>query len=80
MQFLADAGISPEVVASLRADGHDAVHLFHQGLHRLADNDVLRKAASEGRILLAHDLDFSRLISRSCTDEARVLFRSDCDK
>lgn len=61
MRFLADMGISIEVVHSLRADGHDAVHLFEQGQHRLRDDEIVQKAVQEGRILLAHDLDFSRL-------------------
>ena len=63
MRFLADMGISIDVVAALRADGHDASHLFEQGLHRMPDDDILQKAVSEQRVLLAHDLDFSRLLA-----------------
>ncbi|HKQ48107.1 MAG TPA: DUF5615 family PIN-like protein [Phycisphaerae bacterium] len=63
MRFLADMGISVDVIVSLRADGHDAVHLFEQGFHRMEDNAVLQKAAAEKRVLLAHDLDFSRLLA-----------------
>jgi predicted nuclease of predicted toxin-antitoxin system len=56
-------GISVDVLSTLRADGHDAVHLFEQGLHRLPDDEILQKAAVERRILLVHDLDFSRLLA-----------------
>ncbi|HWL93427.1 MAG TPA: DUF5615 family PIN-like protein [Phycisphaerae bacterium] len=63
MRFLADMGISLDVVAALRADGHDAAHLSEQGLHRLPDEDILQKAVNEQRVLLAHDLDFGRLMA-----------------
>ena len=65
MKFLADMGISMATIALLRNLGHDAVHLREQGLHRLDDPDILQKARQEGRILLAHDLDFSDLMAAS---------------
>ncbi len=34
MKFLADMGISPRVVAALRKQGHDAVHLQEHDLGR----------------------------------------------
>ena len=63
MKFLADMGVSPRCVEWLRDQGHDAVHLFEQKLHRLSDSEVLRKATAEKRILLTMDLDFARLVS-----------------
>ncbi len=63
MRFLADMGISIDVVEALRADGHDAIHLSEQGLHRLPDDEIISKAASEARVLIAHDLDFRRLMA-----------------
>ena len=58
MQFLLDMGISPRTAEHLRARGHEALHLREENLERLADPDILQKARREGRILLAHDLDF----------------------
>ena len=63
MKFLADMGISPRVVEELRKNGHDAVHLAEQGLNRMADGDILKKALQESRILLTHDLDFGELLA-----------------
>jgi predicted nuclease of predicted toxin-antitoxin system len=63
MRFLADMGISIEVVAALRGDGHEATHLNDEGLHRLSDNDILDKAVKEQRVLLTHDLDFNRMLA-----------------
>ncbi|MBM4083824.1 MAG: hypothetical protein FJ272_03460 [Planctomycetes bacterium] len=65
MRFLADMGISPDTVAFLRSLGHDAAHLHEQRLHRLDDPGILQKARDEGRILLAHDLDFGELMAAS---------------
>ena len=47
MKFLADMGVSPRCVEWLRKQGHDAVHLFEQGLHKLPDNEVFNKAKNE---------------------------------
>lgn len=65
MKFLADMGISPRVVSSLRDYGHDAVHLQEQRLGRMPDGDILTKAREEGRVLLTHDLDFGELLAAS---------------
>jgi len=65
MKFLADIGISPRVVEELRQKGHDAVHLAEQGLHRMVDGDILKKARQENCILLTHDLDFGELLAAS---------------
>jgi predicted nuclease of predicted toxin-antitoxin system len=65
MKFLADMGISPRTVTFLKSLGHDAVHLQEQGLGRLSDPLVLRKAREEGRVLLTHDLDFGELMAAS---------------
>jgi predicted nuclease of predicted toxin-antitoxin system len=58
-------GISPHTVTFLQGLGHDAVHLYTQGLDRLGDPAILRKAQEEGRVLLTHDLDFGELLAAS---------------
>jgi predicted nuclease of predicted toxin-antitoxin system len=63
MRFLADMGISPLTVLSLRAEGHDAIRLREEGLERLPDHLVLEKAQQERRILLTADLDFGYLMA-----------------
>jgi predicted nuclease of predicted toxin-antitoxin system len=42
MKFLADMGISPQTVAWLEEQGHDAVHLMERGAEQAQDPDVLR--------------------------------------
>ena len=76
MRFLADMGVSTKVVDWLRAQGHDAVHLQEQGLHRSKDPAVLAKAIAESRVQLAFDLDFGEIIALSHGKAAAViLFR-----
>lgn len=65
MKFLLDMGLARHTAAFLRAEGHDAVHLRDQGLQKLEDADIIRKAQTEDRVILTHDLDFGRLIALS---------------
>ena len=76
MKFLADMGISPRTVAFLESLGHDAVHLYEQGLGRLSDPAILQKTRDEGRVLLTHDLDFGELMAASGAElPSVVIFR-----
>lgn len=61
MRFLADAHISVERVATVRDLGHDCVDPTAVP-PRMPDVDVLRLAASEGRVVLTADKDFGELV------------------
>ncbi len=65
MRFLANMGISTRTVAWLRQQGHDALHLHDEGLQRAADEDIVKKARAEERIVLTMDLDFGYLLAIS---------------
>jgi predicted nuclease of predicted toxin-antitoxin system len=65
MRFLADMGISQGVVTWLQAQGHDAIHLRDQGLHRLENGEIFTKAFRESRIILTWDLDFAEILALS---------------
>jgi predicted nuclease of predicted toxin-antitoxin system len=67
MRFLADMGVSWRVVEWLRDNGHDAIHLREQQLHRLPNGGVFAKAADEQRIILTWDLDFTEIVALSNT-------------
>ncbi len=47
MKFLADMGISQSTVHWLRQLGYNAVHLREQGLQRLPDAEIVKKARTE---------------------------------
>jgi predicted nuclease of predicted toxin-antitoxin system len=65
MRFLADMGVSQQVVQWLRAGGHDAVHLRDEGLQRLPNGDIFQKAGREQRIVMTFDLDFGEILAAS---------------
>ena len=76
MRFLADMGVAMRVVESLRDEGHDVLHLREQGLQRLPDEQIFRKAIAEDRTVLTFDLDFAEIVAFSRLQKTSViLFR-----
>lgn len=73
MRFLADMGVSWRVVAWLKAEGHDAVHLRELGLQRLPNGDIFALAVQEERIVLTFDLDFGEILAHSRGSPSGVL-------
>lgn len=66
MRFLADMGVDIRIVHWLRQQGHEALHLREQGLHRLPNGSIgsiFEKAEAEGRIILTFDLDFGEIVA-----------------
>jgi|SRR5712692_8046519 len=63
-------------VGALRRTGSDIVHLREQALHKLPDDQILRKAELEDRVVLMFDLDFGDLLAAGATTRPSViLFR-----
>jgi predicted nuclease of predicted toxin-antitoxin system len=73
MRFLADMGISTAVVRWLRSQGHDAVHLREENLHRLSDPEIFQKAIKERRYILTVDLDFGEIVSLNLGPRVSVI-------
>ncbi len=74
MRLLVDQNLARRVAGSLRAAGHDVVHLAERGLSAADDDEVLALAGSEVRVLISEDTDFGtllaalgRLARRSCS-------------
>ena len=65
MKFLLDMGLAQSTAVFLRSQGYNSLHLRDQGLQRLPDDEIIKKARQEDRIILTHDLDFGRLIALS---------------
>lgn len=63
MRFLVDQYLSVELAERLAADGHHAVHVASYGLSRADDEEVLDRAATEGRVLVSADTDFDGLLA-----------------
>ncbi len=65
MKFLVDMGLARSTAVYLRDSGYDVVHLRDRGLQRMDDGRIVELALAEGRVVLTHDLDFSRIVAVS---------------
>ncbi|MDQ2807065.1 MAG: DUF5615 family PIN-like protein [Chloroflexota bacterium] len=76
MRFLVDNAVSPIIAAGLRDAGHDAVHVLQYGMAASSDTDILIRAATENRIVITADSDFSMLLATQQLQKPSViLFR-----
>jgi predicted nuclease of predicted toxin-antitoxin system len=64
MQFLVDESAGTAVVDYLRAAGHNVI-ADAEVMLQAADQDILARATSDGRILVTNDKGFGKLIFRS---------------
>jgi predicted nuclease of predicted toxin-antitoxin system len=76
MRFLADENFPEPAVAALRQGGHDVLWIRTE-CPGISDDEVLRRAVAEHRILLTFDKDFGELAFKSRANAAPgiVLFR-----
>ncbi len=75
LRFLADMGVSQSVVEWLRSEGHDAVHLREEGLHRLPDPEVFGKGLEEKRVVITFDLGFGEIVASSRQMVSVIVYR-----
>jgi predicted nuclease of predicted toxin-antitoxin system len=76
MRFLADVGISRSTAGELRRHAHDVVHLSEVNLHHLPDDEILRLAQRERRVILTFDLDFGDLLAAGAFSlPSTIIFR-----
>lgn len=73
MRFLCDMGVSMAVVEWLRRRGEDATHLREEGLQRLPNGEIFRKALADRRVVVTFDLDFGEIAAMSKGGVASVL-------
>ena len=59
LKFLLDANFSPITAVFLRNLGFDATSILEQKLHYLSDEEVVKKAKKEGRVIITFDQDFA---------------------
>lgn len=60
MKILADESLEGEIIARLRAEGHDVAYV-PEASAGIRDDEVLARANAESRVLLTEDKDFGDL-------------------
>lgn len=75
MRFLIDAQLPPALVARLRGERIDAVHVVELGLGGAADAAIWERACAEGWIIMSKDMDFIEHMRRSPSGAAIVWIR-----
>ncbi len=72
MNFLADENVEQPIIDALRSAGHDVVSVSEiaPGAH---DDEVLRRANAESRILITNDRDFGELVYRESRASKGIL-------
>ena len=72
MRFLVDESTGRETALRLRAEGHDVVSVFDE-LRGAADDELLRRAHEEHRVIVTNDKDFGALVVRDQRPHAGVI-------
>lgn len=73
MRFLVDECTGPSVARWLRDQGHEVFSVFNEA-RGMIDDDVLRKAYAENRILITNDKDFGEKVYRERRPHRGVVF------
>ncbi len=77
MRFLIDNALPPRLAELLLAAGHDAVHVRAYGMHAAKDEDILKRAREEDRIIVSADSDFGTILaSQEAAQPSFILFRN----
>jgi predicted nuclease of predicted toxin-antitoxin system len=77
VKLLLDNNLSPQIVALLAVQGHEAEHVRDHGMQSAPDEAVLELAAERGLVLISAYTDFGRLLQLSqASGPSVVLIRS----
>lgn len=62
IRFLTDENISPQVISALRVKGYDVKDIKEEKAFGISDEEVIKFARKEERVILTCDKDFANLI------------------
>ncbi len=73
MRLLVDMNLSPMWIPFLSQNGFPAVHWSEIGVASARDSEIMSYAATNGFIVLTHDLDFGTLLAAGKTNAPSVI-------
>ena len=73
LKFLTDENISASLVNLLRSKDHNVKDIKEEKLFGISDNEVLKLAFKENRVVITHDKDFANLLNYSLTKHKGVI-------
>lgn len=73
MKIVVDMNLSPDWVSALRGAGHDARHWSGVGRPDAPDDELMRWARLEGRVVFTSDLDFGAALATSGSSAPSVV-------
>jgi predicted nuclease of predicted toxin-antitoxin system len=62
VKLILDENLSPQHAVELRIEGHDAIAVPEVGLSGANDEEILRFAVENGRVLVTLDADFANVM------------------
>jgi predicted nuclease of predicted toxin-antitoxin system len=62
VKLFLDENLSPQHASELRTEGHDAIPVLEASLSGAPDEQVLRLAVENGRVLVTLDADFANVM------------------
>jgi len=62
IKFISDENIAPTLVKAIRKKGFDIKDIKEEKMFGIGDDEVLKFANKENRIVISHDKDFANLI------------------
>ncbi len=72
MRFMIDECVGPTIAEWLKLMGHDVISSY-DAMRGFADDEVLKKACHENRIVITSDKDFGDLVFRQNMDHCGVI-------
>lgn len=73
MTLLLDEGLSHRAAAVLRSRGFDALHVYDLALSGRSDEEVVRAARSQGRVIVTFDRHFHGILAREAATSPSVV-------
>jgi predicted nuclease of predicted toxin-antitoxin system len=73
IKFLTDENIATSLVKAIRKKGCDVKDIKEEKLFGIEDNEIIKIANKENRIILTHDKDFANLLNFPLTSHKGVI-------